>query len=132
MVIVFNSKATTLQTYTNNRGKLREAVRSIQQTQRPTRIEEALTLAESLANPSRSTEDTAIATAKKCPTAQERTMVPIEGHRRAIVHLYSDGRFAKLTDASPGQFELQANRQTPAGQFEPALPSRRPAGSGQR
>ncbi len=27
MVIVFNSKATTLQTYTNNRGKLREAVR---------------------------------------------------------------------------------------------------------
>src|SRR4029077_10873003 len=36
MVLVFNSKASTLQTYTNNRGKLREAVRSIEHTQRPT------------------------------------------------------------------------------------------------
>src|SRR6266446_10822686 len=48
MVIVFNSKATTLQAYTNNRGKLRDAVNSIERTQRPTRIDEALALAESL------------------------------------------------------------------------------------
>src|SRR5690606_2332637 len=33
MVIVFNSKATTLQTYTREQGKLREAVRGIEQTQ---------------------------------------------------------------------------------------------------
>jgi len=45
MVIVFNSKATTLQTYTNDKEKLREAVAGIQQSQRPTRIEEALALA---------------------------------------------------------------------------------------
>ena len=57
MVIVFNSKATTLQAYTNNRGKLRDAVRSIEPTHRITRIDEALALAESLANPVRSTED---------------------------------------------------------------------------
>ena len=42
MVIVFNSKATTLQTYTNDKEKLREAVASIKPTERPTRIEEAL------------------------------------------------------------------------------------------
>src|SRR5207253_1376837 len=53
MVIIFNSKATTLQTYTNNRGKLREVIRNIPPTQRSTRIEEALALAESLANPVR-------------------------------------------------------------------------------
>src|SRR5262249_33137413 len=60
MVIVFNSKATTLQTYTNDKVKLREAVASIKPTQRPTRIEEALAFAESLANPVRSTEDAAM------------------------------------------------------------------------
>lgn len=98
MVIVFNSKATTLQTYTNNKGKLREAVRSIEQTNRPTRIEEALALAESLANPVRSTEDVA-SQPENVAIEQERTLVPPKGIS-ALVHLYSDGRFAQLTDAS--------------------------------
>lgn len=98
MVIVFNSKATTLQTYTNNRGKLREVVRSIEQTQRPTRIEEALSLAESLANPVRSTEDQAVQPENVDP-GKERMMVPEKGVA-AIVHLYSDGKFAKLTDSA--------------------------------
>ena len=100
MVMVFNSKATTLQTYTNNRGKLREAIRGIEQTQRPTRIEEVLSLAESLANPVRSTEDTAAQPVDNVPAGQERTMVPTDNKYSAAVHLFSDGRFAKLTDAS--------------------------------
>src|SRR5262245_41965966 len=39
MVIVFNSKATTLQGYTNDKGKLRAAIHEIVQTHRPTRID---------------------------------------------------------------------------------------------
>jgi hypothetical protein len=98
MVIVFNSKATTLQTYTNDKEKLREAVASIQATQRPTRIEEALALADSLANPMRSTEDTSVQ-----PTDveedQKRTFVQARGIS-TVVHIYSDGRFAKLSEAA--------------------------------
>src|SRR5581483_6520957 len=51
MVIVFNSSAEILQSYTNNRGQLHSAIDRIVQTERPTRIEEALSLADSLANP---------------------------------------------------------------------------------
>src|SRR5947209_1008907 len=42
MVIEFNSRAAILQPYTNDKGVLRSAVRRIRETQRPTRIEEAL------------------------------------------------------------------------------------------
>ncbi len=98
MILVFNSKATTLQTYTNNKAKLRDAIKSIEQTERPTRIEEALSLAESLANPVRSTEDVAVQP-QDVPEGQERVLVPVKGIS-AVVHLYSDGRYAKLTEAS--------------------------------
>src|SRR5205814_9182199 len=97
MVLVFNSKATTLQAYTNNRAKLRDAVKGIEPTQRPTRLEEVLALAESLANPVRSTEDVA-SQPEDVPARQERTMVPTRG-LSTVVHLYSDGRFAKIPDA---------------------------------
>ncbi len=53
MVIEFNSNAKTVQSRTTNRDLLRQAVRSIQPTQRPTQFAEALVLADSLANPSR-------------------------------------------------------------------------------
>jgi hypothetical protein len=102
MVIEFNSKATTLQTYTNDKEKLREAVRGIEQTNRPTRIEEALALAESLANPVRSTDDAAMQPAD-VPEDQKRTMVQLRGIS-TVVHLYSDGRFAKLTEAALANF----------------------------
>src|SRR6185295_1147984 len=85
MVLVFNSKATTVQTYTNDKEKLRDAVRGIQPTQRPTRIEEALALAESLANPVRSTEDTA-SQPEDVPEGQEKTFVPVAG-KKTTVHL---------------------------------------------
>ena len=78
--------------------KLRDAVRSIEQTQRPTRIEEALALAESLANPVRSTEDLSMQP-DDVPADQQRTMVQARGIS-TVVHVYSDGRFAKLSDAT--------------------------------
>src|SRR5260370_18297953 len=94
MVIVFNSKATTLQAYTNNRGKLRDAVRSIEPTHRVTRIDEALALAESLANPVRSTEDAA-AQPENVPDDQKRTFLQARG-TATMVHLYPDGRYPPL------------------------------------
>jgi hypothetical protein len=97
MVIVFNSKATTLQGYTNNRAKLRDAVRSIEPTQRPTRIEEALSLAESLANPVRTTEAQVVRPPDEEKGAEREFFAP-EGFK-ARVHLYSDGRFAPVSDA---------------------------------
>ena len=105
MVIVFNSKATTLQTYTNDKEKLREAVRSIAQTQRPTRIEEALALAESLANPVRSTEDAA-AQPEDVPDDQKRTFVQARGIS-TVVHVYSDGRYAKLSETALAALSLR-------------------------
>jgi len=98
MVIVFNSKATTVQGYTSNRAKLRQAVQSITQTKRPTRIEEALNLADSLANPVRSTEDVASRPEEEVP-GQERTYVPPKGIT-TTVHLFSDGRYAGVSEAA--------------------------------
>ena len=91
MVIAFNSTAEIRQSYTNNRAELKNAVAAIEPTSRPTRIDEALSLAASLANPLRSTEDAAAAPANPEP-GKERTYVPTEG-MQADVHLYSDGRF---------------------------------------
>ena len=98
MVIVFNSKATTLQAYTSNRAKLRQAVLGIEQTHRPTRIGEALNLADSLANPVRSTEDVAVRPEGEVP-GQERTYVPPKGINTSV-HLFSDGRFASLSESA--------------------------------
>jgi hypothetical protein len=98
MVIVFNSKATTLQAYTNNRGKLRDAVKSIEPTFRATRIDEALALAEAQANPVRSTEDAA-SQPEDVPADQMRTFVQTRGID-TVVHLISDGRYAKLSEAA--------------------------------
>jgi len=98
MVIVFNSKAATLQGYTTDRAKLREAVQSIEQTQRPTRIEEALSLADSLANPLRSTEDVASRPEGEEP-GKERTYVQPRGIDTEV-HLFSDGRFPDLSEAA--------------------------------
>jgi hypothetical protein len=98
MVIVFNSKATTLQSYANDRARLRAAVRGIRPTQRPTRIEEALALADSLANPLRSTEDVASRPEGEEP-GKERTYVKPQGIPTEL-HLFSDGRFPELSEAA--------------------------------
>jgi hypothetical protein len=98
MVLVFNSKASTLQGYTSNRALLREAVKSIRQTHRPTRIEEALALADSLANPVRSTEDVASRPEDE-EAGKERTYVQPRGIPTEL-HVFSDGRFPDLSEAA--------------------------------
>lgn len=91
MVIVFNRTAEIRQSYTGNRTLLREAVHAIQPTVFSTRIDEALNLAASLANPSRSTENE-VARPDNPEVGKERTYVAAEG-MAADVHLYSDGGF---------------------------------------
>jgi hypothetical protein len=108
MVIEFNSRATILQPYTSDKGLLRAAVRRIQQTQRPTRIDEALALADSLANPSRSTDDAAVRPAGEDP-AKARTYVSPDGIA-AEVHLFSDGRFPDVPGFAAGNLSLEFHR----------------------
>ena len=110
MVIVFNSSAEILQSYTKDRSLLRNAVENIKPTQRPTRLEEALSLAESLANPTRSTEDAASQPANVEP-GKARAVTPAEG-QKTEVHLYSDGRFPDVQDFSLGNLAVQYH---PAG-----------------
>jgi hypothetical protein len=108
MVIAFNSRASILQPYTADRGLLRAAVARVGQTQRPTRIDEALRLADSLANPLRSTDDVAVRPADEDP-AQARTYVAPEGIA-AEVHLFSDGRFPDATAFAAGNLDLNYHR----------------------
>ena len=86
MVIVSNDAAEIRQSYTSNRAALRRAVENVETTQRPTRLNEALSLAASRANPNRSTENDAVAPDNPEP-GKERTYVATEGFE-AIVHLY--------------------------------------------
>lgn len=95
MVIVFNSTAEIRQSYTSNRATLRAAIEAIEPTTHPTQIDEALSLAASLANPLSSTEDAAVRPENQEP-GKERTYAATEGIP-AEIHLFSDGRF---TDAS--------------------------------
>lgn len=101
MVIAFGSNAEIRQSFTTNKRLLRDAVLAVKPTHRPTRIEEALTLAESLANPTRSTMDVAAR-----PEGATRTYVPIEGVE-TDVHLYSDGRFPDAPDFALGNLRVQ-------------------------
>lgn len=96
MVIAFNDTAEIRQSYTTNRAVLRRAVEGIQPTQRGTRLDEALSLAASLANPSRSTDDVAAAPADPEP-GKERTYVSADGIQ-ADLHLFSDGRFPPVPE----------------------------------
>ena len=116
MVIAFNSRASILQPYTSDRALLRAAVAKIAATQRPTRIDEALRLADSLANPLRSTDDNAVRPANEDP-AQARTYVPAEGIA-AEVHLFSDGRFPDVSAFAAGNLDLNYHRIGKAGPDE--------------
>jgi hypothetical protein len=99
MVIAFNSKATTLQAYTTNRTKLRDAVLSIKQTDNATRIDEALTLADSLANNPQTTEDLASQPEEPVEPGKERTYVAPKG-TPTEVYLFSDGGFPDLSETT--------------------------------
>jgi hypothetical protein len=108
MVIAFNSRASILQPYTRDRGLLRRAVQSIGPTRRTTRLDEALSLADSLANPLRSGDNEAVRPAGEDP-AQARTYVAPEGVA-AEVHLFSDGRFPDVPSFSSGNLDLTFHR----------------------
>jgi hypothetical protein len=105
MVIVFSSAAEIRQSYTSNRHLLRQVVRAIGPTQRPTRIDEALTLADSLANPTRSTENEAAKPENPEP-GKERVYVPAEGIPTEV-HLFSDGRFPDAPSFALGRLEMR-------------------------
>jgi hypothetical protein len=94
MVIVFNATAEIRQSYTTNRALLRKAVEDVQPTNNPTAVDEALSLAASLANPLASTEDAAVRPENPEP-GKERQYAAPEGIS-AEIHLYSDGRFADV------------------------------------
>lgn len=108
MVIEFSSNANPKQSFTSNKDVLRQAVRSIQQTQRTTQIDNALKLASSLANPPRTTEDMAVRPPDPEP-GKERTYAAVEGIPTipTEVHLFSDGRFADVTDFQAGTLKLR-------------------------
>jgi hypothetical protein len=104
MVIVFNSSAEIRQSYTSNRALLRKAVENIEPSNNPTQVDEALNLAASLANPLFSTEDAAVRPDNPEP-GKERTYAAAEG-MQADVHLYSDGRFADVTNFALSNLQL--------------------------
>ena len=104
MVLVFNSEATTLQSYTNDRALLRRTVESIPQTERPTRFKDALDLADGLANPRRSAENEASRPSGE-EAGKERTYVPAEGIPTQV-HLFSDGRFPDVPDFNLGNLNV--------------------------
>lgn len=101
MVIAFSAAAEIRQSFTTNKIAIKESIRGIRPTYRPTRIEEALALAESLANPTRSTEDVAVR-----PDNATRTYVPTEG-TATDVHLFSDGRFPDAPNFAQGNLKIQ-------------------------
>jgi len=111
MVIEFNASAKIWQSWTSNRDLLRRAIRNIQPTQRsarlgsqPTGIEDALSLADSLANPSRSTDDAAVRPVNE-QADKLRTYVQTEGTPTAV-HLFSDGRFPDVPEFALGNLTL--------------------------
>jgi hypothetical protein len=96
MVIVFNSTAEIRQSYTTNKDELRAAVTAVEPTQHLTRIDEALALAASRANPTRSTENV-VASPDNPEPGKERTYFAPDGFE-ADVYLLSDGRFPPVQD----------------------------------
>jgi hypothetical protein len=111
MVIEFNSRASILQPYTTDRGLLRAAVNSVKQTQRPTHIEEALQLADSLANPARSTMNAAVKPPQGEDPLQARTYVDVQlDSIAAEVHLFSDGRFGDASGFTAGNLQFNYHR----------------------
>jgi hypothetical protein len=108
MVIEFNSRAAIKQPYTSDKNMLRSAVNGIGQTSRTTNVAEALRLAESLANPLKSTDDEAVRPENEDP-AKARTYVTADG-LAAEVHLFSDGRFPDVAEFAAGNLDLNYHR----------------------
>jgi hypothetical protein len=105
MVIEFNSESRVRQDYTPDRNLLRSAVGRIKPTNRTTRIDDALALAESLANYRKSTENQAMTPAGVDPAQARQYVAPQEGIR-ADVHIFSDGGFIEGSSFAAGKLDL--------------------------
>jgi hypothetical protein len=105
MVMVLNSSAQPLQSYTHDRSLLRRAVESIQPTQRTTRLGDALLFADGLANPNDSPDNRGSRPDDEDP-AKARTYVQPEGIPTEVF-LYSDGRFPDVPDFKLGNLAVQ-------------------------
>jgi len=90
MVIRFSDVARVVHEFTDSRSELREAVASIGTTDRGTNLRGALKLAAGLAHPGRSTLD-------------EDGEGPVAAALPADVYIFSDGKFADVSDFSLGK-----------------------------
>ncbi len=117
MVLAFNATAEIRQSFTANRSLLRAAVEGIKPTQCPTKLDEALSLAESLANPTRSTENESVKPDNP-ELGKERSYATAEGIDTQV-HLYSDGRFLDVADFALTNLQMQLH-----------VPERKENGSG--
>jgi hypothetical protein len=99
MVILFNEEAQILQSYTNRKPDLKAAIDRIPQTQRTTRLQAALELAEGQANPRRSAEEGVI----EDPSVNlARSLGSVEGIQTEVL-IFSDGRFPDVQNFSLGK-----------------------------
>lgn len=104
MIILFNEEAQILQSYTNRKPDLKAAVDRIPQTQRTTRLQPALELAEGQANPRRSAEEGVIELIQDNSDKMPRTLGKPEGIPTEVM-IYSDGRFPDVQNYSLGNLK---------------------------
>lgn len=90
MLITFSDRAEVLQSFTNDRGRLRAALERAQVTNRPTDIIGALEAADGLANPRRSS------------TTGDENDVQVADPMPADLLVYSDGGFRDVSDFNVG------------------------------
>lgn len=103
MIIVFNQDAQIVQSFTNRREELLQALTRIAPTQRSTRIDQAIVLAEGQANPRRSSIEGSI----EDPRGQmARSLGMVEGLQAEVV-IFSDGRFPDLPNFSLGRLKAR-------------------------
>ncbi|MDF1844003.1 MAG: BatA and WFA domain-containing protein [Rubripirellula sp.] len=93
MLVTFSDRPVTVQSFTSDRRRLRDALASVQATNQPTDILGALKAADGLANPRRSSE---MGDVNDVQVAQEKP---------ADLLIYSDGGFAAVTEFNLGNLK---------------------------
>lgn len=91
MIISFSDNAQVEQNFTSSRRQLRDRLKSIQLTNRPTSLSEALQVASGLANPGQASFDLS--------DAQVAEPIP------AALYIFSDGRFPEVRNFSLGNLD---------------------------
>ena len=93
MLITFDDRSETLQSFTGDRGRLNAALQRVRPTARPTDIIGALRAADGLANPRRSSE------------VGDTNDVQVADAMPADLKIYSDGGFDTVTEFSLGNLK---------------------------